>query len=440
MQLVEKHLISKTDARFAFIDRAAFASKNLYNAGLYEIRQYYIFCGKYLNYETMDKRMQKHEAYRSLPRKVSQQVLKLLDKNWKSYFAAIKAYNEDPSKFGGHPRLPGYKDKKEGRNVLVYTIQAISKTALRSGIIKPSQLGIEIRTRQRNIDQVRIVPKKAGCYVIEVVYTMDAVPKEVASSLVASVDIGVNNLVALTSNKRGFVPRLVNGRPIKSVNQFYNKQICKMQKKMSSNHHTSRELERVAAKRTRRIDHYMHTASRRVIDLLVREGIGTLVIGQNPGWKQESNMSRKNNQHFVALPHARFIDMLTYKAKLVGIEIILQEESYTSKASFLDLDPIPVYGEDEDEDQDWEQDQEKKQKKKYVFSGRRVKRGLYKASNKRKFNADINGSYNIMRKALPNVFTDNGIEDVNKAIRSLVVHPERIVVPLRTSSRGIAVH
>ena len=117
--------------------------------------------------------------------------------------------------------------------------------------------------------------------------------------------------------------------------------------------------------------------------------------------------------------------MLTYKAKLVGIEVLVQEESYTSKASFLDLDPIPVYGE---EDAD-----------KVKFSGSRVKRGMYK-SNGRKLNADINGSYNIMRKALPNVFTGNGIEDVNKAIRSLVVHPERIVVPLRTPTRGIHVH
>ena len=418
MQLVEKHMISKTDARYDFIDHAAFASKNLYNAALYEIRQHFIFCGKYLNYNHMDKRMQKHEAYRSLPRKVSQQVLKLLDKNWKSYFEATRAYEEDPSKFLGRPKLPGYKDKQEGRNILVYTIQALSKPALRDGIIKPSQLGIEVRTRHRNIDQVCIVPKTSGCYVVEVVYTEEEKSELLNHTLIASVDIGVNNLVALTSNKRGFVPRLVNGRPIKSVNQSYNKQIRKMQKNMSSNHHTSRSLERVGAKRTRRIDHYMHTASRRIIDLLVAEGIGTLVIGKNPVWKQECKMSRKNNQHFVALPHARFIDMLTYKAKLVGITVLVQEESYTSKASFLDLDPIPVYGE---EDAD-----------KVTFSGRRVKRGMYKASNGRKFNADINGSYNIMRKALPNVFTGNGIEDVNKAVRSLVVHPERIVVPLRT--------
>ncbi len=123
MQLVEKHTISKTDARFELIDRAAFASKNLYNAALYEIRQHFIFCGKYLNYNQMDKLMQKHEAYRALPRKVSQQVLKLLDKNWQSFFAAKRAYEEDPSKFLGCPKLPGYKDKKEGRNILVYTLQ-----------------------------------------------------------------------------------------------------------------------------------------------------------------------------------------------------------------------------------------------------------------------------------------------------------------------------
>ncbi len=134
-------------------------------------------------------------------------------------------------------------------------------------------------------------------------------------------------------------------------------------------------------------------------------------------------MSKRNNLHFVQLPHARFIDMLTYKAKLVGIEVLVQEESYTSKASFLDRDPIPSFGE---EDAD-----------KATFSGRRVKRGMYKASNGRKFNADINGSYNIMRKALPNAFTGNGIEDVNKALASLVVHPERIVVPLQTRKSRI---
>src|SRR5271157_1648995 len=129
-------------------------------------------------------------------------------------------------------------------------------------------------------------------------------------------------------------------------------------------------------------------------------------------------MSRKNNQHFVQLPHARFIDMLTYKAKLIGITVLVQEESYTSKASFLDLDPIPVYGQEGAD--------------KVKFSGRRVKRGMYKSKSGQDLNADVNGSGNIMRKALPNVVKTHGIEDANGMFQSLVVHPERIVVPLRT--------
>jgi len=426
MQLVEKHVIKKSDPRFAAIDRAAFLSKNLYNAALYEIRQHYIFVGKYLNYQQMDKIMQKHEAYRMLPRKISQQLLINLHNNWKSYFQAKQAYEEDPSKFLGRPNIPGYKAKREGRNILVYTIQAISKKSLHNGIVKPSQLGIEIRTRHKNVDQVRVVPKKSGCYVVEVVYTQEEEQKQLDSSLIAAIDIGVNNLVALTSNKAGFLPHLVNGRPIKSVNQCYNKQIRKLQKKMSSNHHTSLQLEHVAAKRTRRIDHYMHTASRRVIDLLVREGIGTLIIGKNPNWKQDSPMRKKDNQHFVQISHARFIDMLTYKAKLVGIQVLLQEESYTSKASLLDHDPIPVYGEEGE--------------KKPVFSGKRVTRGMYRSKSGQEINADVNGSGNIMRKALPNAFTAHGIGDVNGMFESLVVHPERIVIPLRTPNRGILVH
>jgi putative transposase len=274
--------------------------------------------------------------------------------------------------------------------------------------------------RYAAIDRAAFASKNlynAALYVVEVVYEHAEVQAEVDPALMASVDIGVNNLVALTSNKSGFIPRIVNGRPIKSVNQYYNKQREHLQKKMSKNHYTSRELERITNKRTRRIDHYMHTTSRWIIDLLIAEGIGTLIIGKNPFWKQDLTMRKKDAQHFVQLPHARFIDMLSYKAKLVGIQVILQEESYTSKASFLDLDPIPTYGKEESEP---------------VFSGRRIKRGVYKASDKRKINADVNGSYNIMRKASPNAILCNGVGDGKGMIASLVVHPVRIVVPVRT--------
>src|SRR2546423_802173 len=169
MQLVEQHVIKKSDPRYGAIDKAAFASKNLYNAALYEIRQSFIHQGKYIYYNQMDKIMQKHEAYRGLPCKVSQQVLKLLEKNWTSFFVALEAYKKDPSQFLGRPKLPGYKDKTAGRNILVYTIQALSKPALARGIIKPSGLPIEIKTDHINVDQVRIVPR-SYFYVIEVVY------------------------------------------------------------------------------------------------------------------------------------------------------------------------------------------------------------------------------------------------------------------------------
>jgi putative transposase len=178
----------------------------------------------------------------------------------------------------------------------------------------------------------------------------------------------------------------VSGKTVKSVNQFYNKQRAREQQLLAhENRHTSRHLDRITTKRTRRVDAYLHTAGRRIIDLLVQEGIGTLVIGKNPLWKQEADLGRKNNQQFVQIPHARFIDQLTYKARLVGITVLMKEESYTSRASFLDGDAIPTY--------------DPKQQDKPVFSGKRIARSWYRASDGTVIHADINGSYNILYKS-----------------------------------------
>ncbi len=405
MQLVEQHCIGKQDSRYAVIDRVAFASKNLYNAALYEMRQEFIHHGRRIYFNELYHLMKSHEAYHALPAKVAQQVLKLLDQNWESYSEACKAYRLDPSKFVGHPKLPKYKDKQKGRNVLVFTVQVVSKRGLTRGIVQPSGVPIEIHTTHTSVNQVRIVPR-SGFYVVEVVYEQTTKQTDVDTSLVASLDLGINNLVALTSNKVGFVPRLVNGRPIKSVNQFYNKRKAELQTIIKPDTRFTARMERMTIKRTRRIDHSLHTASKRIIDLLVSERIGTLVVGKNPLWKQETNMGKRNNQQFVMIPHARFIAMLTYKAELVGIQVIVGEESYTSKASFLDSDFIPTYG---------------KVKQEPVFSGKRVKRGLYKAANGRKINADVNGSYNILRKVAPNALRGKGVEDC-------VVNPIRLHV------------
>ncbi|MBV9259217.1 MAG: transposase [Ktedonobacteraceae bacterium] len=361
--------------------------------------------------------MQAHEAYKALPAKVSQQILMVLDRNWKGFREGLEAYHKDPSKFLGRPQPPQYKHKTQGRNLLVYTIQAISRKGLKQGLIQPSMLAIEIHTKQKDVDQVRIVPRK-GFYVVEVVYAKEVQQAQVNPAYYAGIDIGTNNLVALTSNKPGFHSVLVNGRPVKSINQFYNKRKAELQSQLRRKGRTAR-MERMTNKRNRRIDHYMHTVSYRIIDLLVKEGISTLVIGKNDGWKQEANLGKRNNQNFVQIPHARFIAMLTYKAELVGIRVEITEESYTSKASLLDLDPLPVHNNGNE---------------KHTFSGKRIKRGLYRAKDGRKINADINGSGNIIRKVAPDAFSKvEGVEDGKVVLASLVVHPVRlVVVPARS--------
>ena len=417
MQLVEQHCIDKHDPRYSVIDEAAFKSKNLYNAALYEIRQAFIHEGKYLNYNEMDRRMQSHEAYKALPAKVSQQVLMLLDKNWTAFFEACEAYEEDPSTFTGRPHVPKYKHKTEGRNILVYTIQAISrgKKGLKRGIIKPSQLPITVKTKQdpATIDQVRIVPRN-GYYVVEVVYTKEPVQAKVDPSFCVGIDLGVTNLAAIASNREGFIPRLVNGRPVKAWNQWYNKRMKELKKRLpkEDRERVTKQMEQITNTRNRRINHYLHTASKRIIDFLAKEGVGTVIIGKNPLWKQETGMGKRNNQNFVQIPHARFIEMLTYKAELVGIQVEVREESYTSKASFVDLDPLPTYTPNDEEE--------------HIFSGKRIGRRnrLYRTKDGRKICADVNGAYNILRKSKPDAFAHAGA----KGIAAYVVQPVRLAV------------
>lgn len=365
--------------------------------------------------------MQPHEAYKALPAKVSQQVLKQLDEAWESYFEACEAYQEDPSKFTGHPKLPKYRHKTEGRNLLIYTMQAISggqtggKKTLQRGIIKPSGLPIEVKTQQHpaTLHQVRIVPRN-GHYVVEVIYRKDPIQAQVDPSFCVALDLGVTNLAAITSNRVGFIPRLVNGRTLKSINQWYNKRMkeLKLCLPKQDRERVTRQMEHITTRRNRQVNHYLHAASRTIIDFLVEQGVGTMIIGKNPLWKQEVDMSRSNNQNFVSLPHARFIDMLIYKASLVGIQVEVQEESYTSQASFLDLDPLPTYKPDNEAN--------------YTFSGKRFGRRnrLYRTKDGCIICADVNGSYNILRKSKPDAFAHVDA----KGIAAYVVQPLRLAI------------
>lgn len=393
MQLVEQHVISRSDPRHAVIDQAAFASKNLYNQATYQIRQAFIHKGKYLPYAEIFHRVKRLDCYRALPCKVSNSILIQIHKNWVSFFKGLAEWKEHPEKFTARPQIPGYKHKEKGRNRLIYDKQALGKRVFKkTGKLIPSGLMIEIETciAWERLDQVRIIPRGSS-YVIEVVHRQEIKQAVVDPDLIAAIDLGVDQLAAITSNKPGFQPRLYNGHPLKDLNHSYNQQRAQLQSQLEKlGRKNSHRLDRITTKRNRRVNASLHTASRRIIDLLVEEGIGRLVIGLNKGWKQEVEMGRRNNQTFVHIPHSRFIHMLAYKAQLVGIAVIVREESYTSKASFLDLDEIPTY--------------DAKRKEQPVFAGKRETRGLYRAYNGRRVQADINGSYNSLRKEFPNAF------------------------------------
>lgn len=398
MKLVERHVVSPNHAAWDEIDAVAFASKNLYNAANYLIRQAFIKEGVTLGMKALYAEVKHCDAYKGLPRKVSNDVLRQLLRDWKSFYAAQKEWGRNPSAFTGRPSLPKYKDKANGRNLVCYDIQAISRPALKQGKLKLSGLNVEFDLQHNNVKQARIVVKKTH-YVIEIIYEAKPEPADLDYTLVAGVDIGLDNLAVIAANKSGFQPVVVNGRPLKSINQFYNKRKAELQSKLGGNRHKSLRIERMTDKRTRRIDHYLHTASKRIVDFLVENRIGVLVIGKNDGWKRNIGIGKRNNQNFVSVPHARFVEMLTYKCELVGINVVLTEESHTSKCSFLDLEPICHHK---------------------TYMGRRIHRGMFRSATGRLINADLNGAYNIIRKVAPSAFA-NGVEDV-------AVHPMALAI------------
>jgi putative transposase len=402
MQLVEQHIVKRGHSCFTKLDELCFKSKNLYNAALYEVRQsFFQNQSGYLNYNALQKKFQteKQKDYCALPAKVSQQILMLLDRNFKSFFEALKAFKGNPAKFLARPKIPKYKDKIKGRNLLIYTIQALSKPGLRKGILQFSGTDIQIKTKVKcnEIQQVRVIPT-ATCYTVEVVYNVVAAVPVPFNGRIASIDIGLNNLATLTSNG-AFAPWILNGKPLKSINQFYNKKKAKLQAALKKEQKTSRRIQALTQKRNHKVKDYLHQSSRYVMNQLVSNQISVLVVGKNDQWKQEITLGSRTNQNFVQILHATFIDQLKYKAQLVGIRVVLQEESYTSKCSFLDGESIQKHVE---------------------YQGKRIQRGLFRSKNGTVLNADVNGSANILKKAFPTAFDGYGIEGA-------VVHPIRVI-------------
>jgi len=400
MQLVEQHIIKDNNKFYKECDDLCFKAKNLYNSGLYIVRQEWIK-NKVNVLNKLYHMIKNSNEYKALPAKISTSILLMINQNFKSFFKALKSYNKFPHLFKARPNLPHYLDKVDGRFMTSYTNQAISKKVFnKSGKIKLSQSNIEFKTKITDfkvIDCVRIVPK-IGYYVIELVYTVDNAVKLEDNNRYMAIDLGINNLATITCNDKNIKPMIINGKPLKSMNQYYNKKKAEVSSVLEVRNKSkkSKKLNKLGLKRKNKVDNYLHKSSKKIVEILKENNINTIIIGKNDNWKQDVDLSKQTNQNFVFIPHSRFIKMLMYKCELNGINYIIDEESYTSKASFLNLDPIPTYKKGSNEN--------------HTFSGYRESRGIYKIKGSGiRINADVNGSYNILRKAIPNAFAD-GIE------------------------------
>ena len=368
MRITEIIQITRQNKLYNELDRFCFLSKNLYNSSLYAIRQYFFNTKKYKNYNSLNKDfIQTHQIdYYALPTKVSQQTMKMVDQNFKSFFGLLKLKSKKA-------KIPKYL-KKQGRYEIIFTIQPISQKELKKGFLKLSGINqkIKIRDTITNIQQVRIIPKETfNCYNIEIVYKVSEKQLKKDNKKYASIDLGINNMATVAFNFQK--PFIINGKPLKSINQYYNKKRSKL------TNIKTRKAKLLNRKRDNKIKDYLHKASRYITNHLVYNGVNTLIIGKNNGWKQEVNIGKKNNQNFVSIPFEKFIFMLQYKCNLEGIKVIITEESYTSKCSFIDNEKI---------------------KKHETYLGRRIKRGLFKTAFGKIINADLNGSLNIMKKVV----------------------------------------
>lgn len=369
-------------------------AKNLYNEANYFARQRFFNYGIAPNYNDMDKLMngsatEPSDNYVELPAATAQWVLKTVVQNWKSFFKSIKDWKKHPSKYLGMPHPPKYLEKN-GEFILIFT-----NPKLKDGYIHfPKKTGFEpVKTRLTNgtkLNQVRIIPVGTG-YNCEIIYEVKQKELNLNKDNILGIDIGLSNIVTMVNNI-GKSPIVVKGGILKSINQFYNKEMSRLNSIKDKQGIVSvTQLQRsITQNRNNRIKDQMHKVSRFVINYCIGHNLGTIVIGKNDGWKQEINIGKRNNQNFVSVPHAKLIEMIEYKAENVSINVICHEEAHTSKCSFLDNEPIKHHD---------------------TYQGKRTHRGLFKSATGTLINADVNGAYNIIKKALPKTFVD-GIEGI----------------------------
>ena len=375
MVLVEKHIIKSKHQYYDELDHLCLLSKNLYNATLYTVRQYYFANKQFLNYQAVNKMYVgcNHPDYRILTAKVAQHTQMLVDRNFKSFFELLKLKGQ--GKYNKPIKIPRYLNKKAGRQVVHYAKGALSFKE--KGFIKLSKTNIKIKTKltKESVQFVRLVPRN-NYIAIEIGYNVKE-PALKSNNNVLAIDIGVNNIASCVTTDGD--KYLVNGRQLKYINHNYNKAVAdaKSKLKLTHNQNSSQYISQIINKRNNRINDYLHKITTYIVNHAVSKDIGTIVVGYNKEWKQDTNLGKVNNQNFVQIPFYRLINMLEYKCRLKGIKFQTITEAYTSKCSFIDDEEI---------------------KKHQSYSGRRITRELFKTKNGLIVNADINGAYNILKK------------------------------------------
>ena len=382
-----KHLSKKEFRNLKYLSHIA---KNLTNEAIYNIRQYYFKNKKYLSYNENYKMLKNSENYKKLNSNMAQQILKEVDGSFKSFFGLLKLAKN--GQYNGKIRLPNYLDK-DGFTTLVISFVRLKDDMLiipYSNSFRKTHKEIAIKLpsvlKGKKIKEIRIMPKQHSRYFeIQYIYEVEEVQRELNKENVLGIDLGIDNLCTCVTNTGASF--IIDGRKLKSTNQYYNKINAKLQTikdKQKIERPTLRQ-KRITRKRNNRINDYLSKAARTIVNYCLNNDIGKLVLGYNEDFQRNSNIGSINNQNFVNIPYGKLRDKLIYLCKLYGIEFKLQEESYTSKASFFDGDEIPIY--------------DKENLQEYIFSGKRIKRGLYQTSTGKLINADCNGALNILRKS-----------------------------------------
>ena len=382
-----KHLSKKEFRNLKYLCHIA---KNLKNQAIYNVRQHYFKNKKYLSYNENYKMLKNSENYKKLNSNMAQQILKEVDESFKSFFALLKLAKN--GQYNGKIKLPNYLDK-DGFTTLVIGFVRLKDDMLivpYSNSFKKTHQEVKVKLpsvlKDKKIKEIRIIPKQHSRYFeIQYTYEVKEVQRELNKENVLGIDLGIDNLCTCVINTGASF--IIDGRKLKSINQYYNKINAKLQsiKDKQKIERTTLRQKRITRKRNNRINDYLSKAARIIINYCLNNDIGKLVLGYNEDFQRNSNIGSINNQNFVNIPYGKLRDKLIYLCKLYGIEFKLQEESYTSKASFFDGDEIPIY--------------DKENLQEYIFSGKRIKRGLYQTSTGKLINADCNGALNILRKS-----------------------------------------